>query len=99
MNLKTLFDGQDPVIIDVREPFEFQGGSAPGAINIPLGQVPGKIDFIRERHKPVIMFCRSGMRSGQAVAFLQQTGLRNVYNAGGLEDMLQLLSQVSLQKI
>lgn len=97
MNLKTLFEGQDPLMIDVREPFEFQGGSAPGAINIPLGQVPGRMDFFRELKRPVIMFCRSGMRSGQAVSFLEQSGIKNIYNAGGLDEMLQVLAQVSHQ--
>lgn len=68
-------------IVDVRTPMEFQGGHPKGAINIPLDKLPHKINEIKRWNKPVILCCASGMRSGQARAFLSQHGVE-AYNAG-----------------
>ncbi len=91
MNLHQLLQQSEPLIVDVREPFEFEMGHAEGARNIPLGQIPGHIDEFRTVDKPIIFYCRSGMRSGQAVAFLGGLGVHDIYNGGGLEDMLHLM--------
>jgi len=40
--------------------------------------------------KPIVAYCRSGARSSMAVSILKQNGLNEVYNAGGLQDILQL---------
>ena len=91
MNLQQIIQQSEPLIIDVREPFEFEMGHVDGAKNIPLGQIPGHIDEFRTVEKPIIFYCRSGMRSGQAVAFLGGLGVRDIYNGGGLEDMTHLI--------
>lgn len=90
MNLQTLFREQNPEIIDVREPFEFAMGHVDGAENIPLGNIPAFIDRFRDSDRPVVFYCRSGMRSGQAVAFLQGMGVKNIFNGGGLEEVMYL---------
>jgi rhodanese-related sulfurtransferase len=41
-------------------------------------------------NKKVVVFCRSGARSGQAMMFLQAAGLKEVYNAGGIGNVLIL---------
>lgn len=84
---------QEPnvLIVDVREPFEFNMGHAPGAENIPLGQIPANIDRFRNLGAPIVFYCRSGMRSGQAVAFLSGLGVKDIYNGGGLEEMVALI--------
>lgn len=92
MNLQTIVREQNPEIIDVREPFEFAAGHIAGAENIPLGNIPAFIDRFRNAERPVLFHCRSGMRSGQAVAFLQGMGVNNIYNAGGWEDIQELMS-------
>ncbi len=89
MSLSQLFSQNDFTLIDVREPYEFASGSAEGAINIPLGSIPGNVDRIRQMKQPVVVFCRSGMRSSQAEGFLRSVGVSQVYNAGGLFDVLQ----------
>jgi phage shock protein E len=90
MNLQTLFRENNPEIIDVREPFEFAMGHVDNAENIPLGNIPAFIDRFRDSARPVVFYCRSGMRSGQAVAFLQGMGVNNIYNGGGLEEVMYL---------
>ncbi|TDY45321.1 rhodanese-related sulfurtransferase [Alicyclobacillus sacchari] len=69
-------------IIDVREPSEVASGRIPGAVNIPLGQLPqrfGEIDRTRE----TVVVCRSGMRSTKACKFLAGQGYDNVWNLMG----------------
>lgn len=90
MNLQLLIQEKSPLLVDVREPFEFSSGHVPGAENIPLGTIPAHIDRFRNINKPIVFYCRSGMRSGQAVAFLNGLGVRDIYNGGGLEEMIAL---------
>lgn len=75
-------------LIDVREPFEFSMGHAEGAENLPLGQVSTQVARLEAMPKPLLMYCRSGGRSGQAVAYLQAQGVTEVYNAGSLEEVM-----------
>jgi phage shock protein E len=77
-------------IVDVRTPEEFAQEHYPGAVNIPLDQVPNRLDEFREMKKPIIAYCRSGNRSGQAVTILNQAGITDVSNGGGLTDMQQV---------
>jgi phage shock protein E len=74
-------------IVDVRTPAEFQDGSYPGAINIPLALLPLRMKELEPKDKPVVLFCASGARSGQGMRLLKQAGFTDVLNAGGLDDM------------
>jgi phage shock protein E len=76
-------------IIDVRTTSEFDEGHFPGAINIPVDQVLSKLGELKEMQSPIVAYCRSGARSGMAVSILKQNGLSEVYNAGGLDDIIQ----------
>jgi len=73
----------EATIVDVREPFEYEMGRVEGSINIPLGEVPGRIDEFKNMKKPLVLCCASGNRSGQATNFLTQNGVDQVYNGGG----------------
>lgn len=74
--------GEDHQLIDVREPYERNIASI-GGENIPLGQLQTRVDEI-SREKKVIVYCRSGARSGDAVARLQsQLNMENLYNLKG----------------
>jgi rhodanese-related sulfurtransferase len=76
-------------IVDVREPFEFEMGHVEGSVNIPLGQVPEKIEELKAMAKPLVLCCASGGRSGQATQFLEINGLDDVHN-GGAWNMVQM---------
>jgi rhodanese-related sulfurtransferase len=70
--------------IDVREPNEVAQGTIAGAVNIPLAQVPDRLDEL-DRQRRVVLLCRSGNRSGQAAEFLTGAGFTDVVNlAGGM---------------
>lgn len=74
------------VVIDVRSPAEFHAGAHPGALNIPLQELAGRLGEI-PRDRPVVLYCASGARSGMALAMLRRAGYADVVNAGGLGDM------------
>lgn len=64
-----------PIIIDVRTPEEFIGGNVAGSINIPLHEIPNRLDEIKAMEQPIILCCASGNRSGQATMFLKSNGI------------------------
>lgn len=81
--LKALMDsGEDFQLIDVREPNEYEVAEIGGEL-IPLATVPTNADKIA-KDKKVVIHCRSGKRSANAVQFLeQQHGFDNLYNLEG----------------
>lgn len=81
---------ENATILDVRTPEEFSGSHYPNAINIPLNEVQQRLDEIKALKQPIVAYCRSGNRSGMAVSILKQNGLTDVYNGGGLSDLIQL---------
>lgn len=86
--LKAKMDaGEDFYFVDVREPYEYEEQNL-GAVNIPLGEIPQKIEELRAyEEKEIIIHCRSGARSGTAKQFLVQAGFKNVRNVlGGILD-------------
>lgn len=80
---------QQALVVDVRTAEEYAEGHYPGAINIPHEKI---IEGLSERsvaaNDIVILYCRSGNRSGQAQVALQSQGFTKAKNAGGLEDLL-----------
>ena len=81
--LKAMMDsGVDFQLIDVREPHEYEICNLKGEL-IPQGTVPSNVDKI-SRDKPVVVHCRSGMRSANAISYLEQNhGFTNLYNLKG----------------
>ena len=70
------------VIIDVREADEYAMGRIPGATLIPLGELANRADEV-PTDKPVVMVCRSGNRSAQAVQILRKAGFTNIHGMSG----------------
>jgi rhodanese-related sulfurtransferase len=69
-------------IVDVREMGEITAGTIPGAHPMPLATVPLHVNNL-DRDETLVIICRSGARSAQACAFLQQQGFDNVFNLRG----------------
>lgn len=80
--LQTCTNGDCPVIVDVREPWEYRQGHVPGAVLIPLGQLSSRLNELDSAH-PVAVICASGNRSQSAAALLGQKGFKTVYNILG----------------
>jgi len=79
-------NGNRPVILDVREPWEYQQGHLPGAVLIPLGQLASRVNEL-DPSKPVAVVCHSGNRSQSGAAVLGQNQFKTIYNlVGGTAD-------------
>ena len=68
-------------IVDVRTYEEFSGGSVAGSLNIPLDEVPHRIDQLQGMEQPLLLCCASGSRSGMATEFLKTQNI-DCINAG-----------------
>ena len=75
-------DGDAPVVVDVREPWEFRKGHVPGASLIPLGELASRLGEL-DPERPVAVICASGNRSQSAAALLGRKGFKTVYNILG----------------
>ena len=72
---------QNAVILDVRTPREFSSGHVEGAINIPVQSLQkDSIETIVQKEQPILVYCRSGVRSKKVVFTLQSWGYTHVYN-------------------
>lgn len=81
MNIEELIKNENPIIIDVRTTLEFQGGHVAGSINIPVTEMPERIEEVKALNAPLILCCASGARSGMATQYLSQQGIE-CYNGG-----------------
>ena len=78
---------EDGVLIDVRSSAEFAAGHIGGAHNMPVQSFASFIEKVRKLTaggKPVVVYCASGMRSGQAKKMLLKAGITNVTNLGSI---------------
>jgi phage shock protein E len=90
--LKEAVKESETVFVDVRTKAEFNSGHIPGAKNIPLDELMGRLDELDGISGPLVLYCRSGNRSGMALHMLREAGWDNLYNGGGIDDVKYLLN-------
>jgi rhodanese-related sulfurtransferase len=74
-----------PLLLDVREPWEYEKARIEGATLIPMGEVPSRIGQIDE-DREVVAICHHGGRSMQVAMFLEKQGIKRVHNlVGGID--------------
>jgi phage shock protein E len=71
------------IILDVRSRGEFETGHIRGSVNIPVDQLRNNLNKLKDKSKPIITCCASGMRSASAKTLLRASGYSEVYNGGG----------------
>ena len=71
------------IILDVRSKGEYASGHIKGSINISVDQLVSTLHKLKDKNKPIITCCASGMRSASAKNILKSNGFTNVYNGGG----------------
>lgn len=79
-------------LIDVRTPLEFNSGNVVGSINIPMNEVVQRLDEIKQL-EPMIVFCKSGVRSQKVIDFLKENGVLEAENGGGWLEVNASLNQ------
>lgn len=91
--LFTLITHAKDVVIDVRTPEEYAEGHLPGALNMSYESIAQKIAKTKiKKDDRVILYCRSGRRSGLALETLKGLGFSKAENAGGMEEASKLLN-------
>ena len=70
-------------ILDVRSKSEYAGGHIKGSINISVDTLRNNLGKLKDKNKPIITCCASGMRSASAKSILTANGYTQVYNGGG----------------
>jgi rhodanese-related sulfurtransferase len=79
-----LINRKDAIVIDVRDLGEFEAGHIAGAKHVPERQVVERLKELEKfKDKPLILTCRSGMRSGAAVQLLRRNGFAEAVNLRG----------------
>jgi rhodanese-related sulfurtransferase len=73
---------QGALILDVRSSGEFSGGHIKGASNISVDSLGRNLSKLKDKNKPIITCCASGMRSASAKNILKSNGYTQVYNGG-----------------
>jgi rhodanese-related sulfurtransferase len=71
------------MLLDVRTPGEFSRGHLPDAVNIPVSELAGRLDEL-PADRPVVVYCRSGHRSGIAARALRTHGVKTVVDVGAM---------------
>jgi phage shock protein E len=79
------------LLLDVRSPDEFGDKHLPGAVNIPVDQIAGRLAEVEklaggDKKKPIVVYCHSGARSRMAKRTLVRAGFEQVSNLGSIED-------------
>lgn len=83
--LKAMLDSEPPLLLDVREDWEFATAHLPGSLHIPMAKIPQRHAEL-EKNRPIVVICHHGMRSQQVADFLEKKGATDIGNlVGGLD--------------
>jgi len=88
--LSAYIQSKEGTLVDVRTMDEFQQAHLPMAKHIPLDELPNRLQEIAAFPKPIILYCHSGYRSELAAEYLQQQGVTEAINGGGIYQLMQL---------
>jgi adenylyltransferase/sulfurtransferase len=81
--LKAMQDrGDEFLLVDVREPAEWEIVRIPGAVLIPKGDLPSRLSDLPQ-DKPVVMYCKTGIRSAETLALLKNAGFKDAMHVQG----------------
>jgi rhodanese-related sulfurtransferase len=77
--------GEEFTLLDCREPWEYQAARIEGAMNIPMGEIPARVQEL-DPDEHIIVMCHHGVRSMNVTAWLRQQGFEKVQSmAGGID--------------
>ena len=84
LGVTRLINTQNPLLLDVRETKEMEGGKLPNAVHVPLSQLASRgSELTKHVARPVIAYCDRGQRGRSATAVLAKLGFKDVYHLQG----------------
>lgn len=93
MTIQEIIQSKNVTLIDVRDAYELEiDGQVENAINIPLGEIPNRIEEFKNLNSPVVVFCRGGSRAASVLEYLSENGIKDCYNGGGFENVNEILT-------
>lgn len=84
VDVRVVLESEDQFVVDVRTEQEFAAGHVPGAVNIPVDELRGRLDEL-PREKPIVAYCQVGMRGYLATRILLQSGFDVKNMSGGFK--------------
>ena len=79
-------NGDAPLLLDVREPWEFNTASLPNSVLIPMGDIPSRVHQELDPDQPIVVLCHHGARSLSVTMWLRNQGFEHVQSlAGGID--------------
>ncbi len=82
--LKTLRSAEDPpLLLDVREPWEYATARIDGSTLIPMNEIPGRAHQELDEEQPILVLCHHGARSLSVAAWLRQQGFEKAQSVSG----------------
>jgi rhodanese-related sulfurtransferase len=91
-NVIEKIKSKEGTLLDVRSKMEFDSDHINGAVNYPLDSIESNLSKIALLPKPIVVYCLSGGRSGVATSILQQNGISETYNGGGIFTLNNILN-------
>jgi rhodanese-related sulfurtransferase len=92
--LQAELDGeQPPLLLDVREPYEWRQVHMPNALHIPMHDIPARLGELSE-NRPIVVFCAHGSRSYSVAAYLMEQGYRASSLSGGITEWMRAGGEV-----
>ena len=84
LGVTRLINAGNPLLLDLREPKEYDGRTLPNAVHVPLSQLAARgAELAKYVSRPVVAFCDRGQRSRAAAAVLAKQGFTEIYNLSG----------------
>lgn len=77
---------QGALLLDVRSPQEFASGHIQGAKNIAVQELSGRLGELKDTNQVIVVYCRSGQRSGSASRLMRQRGYEHVHDLGAMSN-------------
>ncbi len=71
-----------PILLDVREGWEYNLCALPGSVHIPMGQIQARLNEL-DRNREIVVVCHHGVRSNQVAHYLAHQGYAKLYNLSG----------------
>jgi phage shock protein E len=72
------------LLLDVRTPGEFASGHLDGALNVPVQELGSRLGELGDKQRAIVVYCRSGARSGRAKRLLSSRGYASVHDLGAM---------------
>lgn len=84
LGVTQLINTKNPLVLDVRETKEFNGGKLPNAVHVPLSQLGARIgELAKHVSRPVIAYCDRGVRARSSMSILAKAGFKDIYHLQG----------------